>query len=52
VVENNKAVLKDISVGADSQGQVEVLSGLKEGDQVVVSGQINLENNSRVSVIQ
>jgi RND family efflux transporter MFP subunit len=52
VVDNNKAVLKNIRIGADSQGQVEVVSGLQAGEKVVVSGQINLENNSQVSIVQ
>jgi len=32
--------------------QVEVLQGLKEGDMVITSGQINLNDGSRVSVIR
>jgi RND family efflux transporter MFP subunit len=52
VVENNKAVLKDISVGADTQGLVEVLAGLQEGEKVVVSGQINLEDKSQINIVQ
>jgi hypothetical protein len=52
VVENNQAILKDIQVGTDAQGTIEVLSGLTEGQQVVTSGQINLENKSKVQVVK
>jgi RND family efflux transporter MFP subunit len=52
VVENNQAILKDIQVGTDAQGTIEVLSGLTEGEQVVTSGQINLENKSKVQVVK
>jgi len=30
---------------------VEVLDGLKEGELVVTSGQINLDNNSIISIV-
>jgi multidrug efflux pump subunit AcrA (membrane-fusion protein) len=32
--------------------KVEILDGLNEGDQVVVSGQINLADGSKVQVIK
>lgn len=52
VVENNQAILKNIQTGVTSKDQIEVLSGLTEGDQVIVSGQINLENNSKITIVQ
>jgi membrane fusion protein, multidrug efflux system len=51
VVEGANAVLKDIRIGRSTDGQVEVLEGLKEGDRVVTSGQINLENNTPVAIV-
>ncbi len=52
VVNNNQAQLKNVQVGIESGGQVEILAGLTEDEQVVVSGQINLENNSKVTVVK
>lgn len=50
VVENNTAKLRDIVVGKQSGNMVEVLSGLKEGESVVVNGQNNLSDNVKVIV--
>lgn len=52
VVENGKAVLKNIQIGITSDQQIEVVDGLSAGEQVVVSGQINLENNTLVTVVK
>jgi len=51
VVENNIAILKDIRIGSANDYQVEVLEGLREGEMVVTSGQINLDNNVKVKVV-
>lgn len=51
VVENNKAVLRDIRIGLANDHEVEVLDGLKEGEILVTSGQINLDNNVIVRVV-
>ncbi|HEX3046193.1 MAG TPA: efflux RND transporter periplasmic adaptor subunit, partial [Bacillota bacterium] len=50
VIKNNIAHLRDIVVGQDSGTGLVVLQGLNEGEQVVISGQDNLEDNSQVSV--
>ncbi len=52
VVEGNQATLRDIQVGTTSDKLIEVLSGLKEGENVVTSGQVNLENQSAVKVVK
>lgn len=49
-VENGKALTHKITVGAELGSNVEVLDGLKEGDMVIVNGQINLSNGSAVRV--
>ncbi|MCC7246700.1 MAG: efflux RND transporter periplasmic adaptor subunit [Saprospiraceae bacterium] len=46
------AVQRKIDVGAIQGEQVEVKSGLKLGDQVVVSGQMNLQDGVRVKVVE
>jgi RND family efflux transporter MFP subunit len=39
-----------IQTGRNSNGNVEVLGGLKEGDKVIVAGYEDLENGERISV--
>jgi RND family efflux transporter MFP subunit len=51
VVENNKSVAREIRIGASNDREVEVLDGLKVGELVVISGQINLDNNVTVRVV-
>ncbi len=51
VIENNRALLKDITIGSDLGNYLEVLSGMNEGDRVVTSGQINLSDGLPVSIV-
>ena len=51
VVENNKSVLRAIRIGSANDHEVEVLDGLSEGEIVVTSGQINLDNNITVRIV-
>lgn len=51
VVENGTVHLKDVTVGAAYDNNLEVIKGLKSGDKVVVNGQNNLEENTAVYVI-
>ncbi|GHV83017.1 hypothetical protein AGMMS50212_03570 [Spirochaetia bacterium] len=51
VNENNIAERREISLGLESETQVEVLSGLKIGDKVVSSGQNFLSNNESVRIV-
>lgn len=51
VVEDNKAFQKDIIIGRDLSDYLEVLKGLKEGDQIVTTGQINLSDGATVSIL-
>lgn len=51
VIKDNKAVLTKVISGRNFGDRVEILSGLKEGDVVVTSGQINLANETPVQVI-
>ena len=50
VIENDKAVLKDIQTGTSNNDSIEVLSGLNEHDVVITSGHINLKSGSNVAV--
>jgi membrane fusion protein, multidrug efflux system len=51
VVTDGLAQLRKITVGADNGAYLEVLNGLTEGEKVVTTGQINLTDSTRVSVI-
>lgn len=48
---DNKAKLITIETGITHDNMVQVTKGLKAGDQVIVSGQINLQNGTSVSVL-
>jgi RND family efflux transporter MFP subunit len=48
VVRNDIVHLQKISTGLERGELVEVLSGLKEGEVVVISGQSNLEDGDKV----
>lgn len=50
VVENDIVQQRTIETGIEINGMIEVLSGLNKGDQVVVSGQINLQNGTHVNI--
>ncbi|MBA7668405.1 Multidrug resistance protein MdtA [subsurface metagenome] len=50
VVRDAKVHLQRISTGLENDNLVEVLSGLKEGEAVVISGQSNLEDGDKVVV--
>lgn len=52
VVANDKAVLKTITTGRNFGNEVEVVEGLKEGDTVIVSGQINLIDQTPITIIK
>jgi len=51
VAENGKAFLKNIVIGRESTGSLEVISGLKENEKVIVSGQVNLADNKAIKII-
>ncbi len=50
VVEGGKALLKPIVTGSIFGNRVQVKEGLNEGDEIVVSGQINLEDGMDINV--
>lgn len=50
VAENNTAVERKIIIGREIGDNVEVLSGLRESDQVIVKGQLNLVNGSKITL--
>lgn len=52
VVKNGKAHLTEVVSGRNFGEQVEILSGIQANDVVVVSGQINLQNETVVEIIK
>ncbi|MCU7496089.1 MAG: efflux RND transporter periplasmic adaptor subunit [Ignavibacteria bacterium] len=51
VASNGKAVLRSITIGRQNSNYLEVVSGLSESEQVVVSGQVNLTDNKSIKII-
>jgi len=52
VVKEDTVILKSIEAVSLNDGYVTVKTGLKEGDIIVISGQINLATGSKVSIIR
>lgn len=50
VVEGNRVKLQSIQTGRESGDMIEVTSGLKDGDQIIISGQINLKNGALINI--
>ncbi|HKO81661.1 MAG TPA: efflux RND transporter periplasmic adaptor subunit [Chitinophagaceae bacterium] len=50
VVKGNKVELRSIKTGIVTATKVEVTEGLQAGEQVVTSGQLNLENGTAISI--
>jgi RND family efflux transporter MFP subunit len=51
VVENDRAVLRDITTGLTSKGNVEITSGVQPGDLVIVLGQNSVIQDGLVEVV-
>lgn len=52
VIEDGKAMMRSISIASSNNEYYSVSNGLKKGDAVVVSGQINLDDATPVSIAQ
>ena len=52
IAEDNRAVLREVSVGLKDNNSVEILRGLTEGEKVVVEGQLSLKNGMEVSIVK
>ena len=50
-VKNDRAYYRTIETGIEEEGLVEVTSGLSPGEQVVLIGQNNLEDSSKVRIV-
>ena len=52
IVENGKAKMINVKTGKVYGDKVQILSGLNGGEQVITSGQINLENGSKINIVK
>jgi membrane fusion protein (multidrug efflux system) len=52
VVEGDQAVRRRLTLGERSGFLIEVLEGLKEGENLVIKGQNRLQHGSKVNVVQ
>jgi len=52
VVESGKAIKKTVTLGLQNTTMVEILTGLAEGDAVVVEGNYGLEEGAAVQVLE
>jgi RND family efflux transporter MFP subunit len=50
VVKNNVANARSVTVGNEIGTDIEILSGVQEGEQIVVNGQNNLSDNAPVII--
>lgn len=51
IVKDGQAKLIDIAIGEILDNEIQVVSGLNEGDEVVVNGQINLKDGTKVKTL-
>lgn len=52
VVKGNKVEQRAVQTGIVTENKVQVLQGLEAGEMVVISGQLNLENGTNISINQ
>jgi multidrug efflux pump subunit AcrA (membrane-fusion protein) len=50
VVADGKAVLREVTTGISSEGAVEIVSGLKEGESIIIEGNFGLNDGSAVEI--
>ncbi|MGH7446727.1 MAG: efflux RND transporter periplasmic adaptor subunit, partial [Longimicrobiales bacterium] len=51
VVESNRAVRRTVSTGLTSQGRIEIISGLSDGEHVIITGQNSLRDGMTVRAV-
>ncbi len=51
VIEDNTATRREVRLGYREKDKVEVISGVKQGEQIVIRGQQNLKDQSLVEII-
>ncbi len=51
VVEDGIAVRRNVETGFSDSGMVEIVSGIADGDEIITAGQVGLQPDARVEVI-
>jgi RND family efflux transporter MFP subunit len=51
-IKNNQAFPVEINTGISNQNNTEVISGLSQGDMIVIMGMNNLQDSSKVSIVK
>ena len=51
IVDGTVAKKRDVSIGLEESGKLEVTSGLKPGDQVIIAGQGGLKDGSKIKIL-
>ena len=52
VVRDSTAQLRAVQIGSLQSDRAEVISGLNAGEEIVLTGQLNLSNGSKVAVLK
>lgn len=52
IVQNGTAKLIKVTIGKIYGDKVQILSGLNDGQQVITSGQINLDNGAKINIVK
>ncbi|MFP3595111.1 efflux RND transporter periplasmic adaptor subunit [Chryseobacterium sp. SIMBA_029] len=52
IVQNETAKMIKVTIGKIYGDKVQILSGLNGGEQVITSGQINLDNGSKINIVK
>ncbi len=52
VVEDGVAVMKEVETGIDNGESIEIISGLNEGDQVIIEGQTYVSDQEKVNIVE
>jgi multidrug efflux pump subunit AcrA (membrane-fusion protein) len=52
IVQNGTAKMITVKTGKVYGDKVQILSGLNGGEQVITSGQINLDNGSKINIVK
>ncbi len=51
-VENGKAKLKEVKTGINNDGRIEIISGLKKADSIIVVGQNIVREGQKVKIVE
>lgn len=50
IAENDKAVLRNIVAGSGNDKYIQVISGLKVGEKIIITGQVNLTDGKAIKI--